>query len=218
MNKQHVTLLVLLDLSAAFNTVDHGILLEALNKLGVGGKAFEWFPSYLSGCCQRISVRGCQSESLKLNCGVPQGSCLGPLLFTIYTSSLLDVVQDYLPSFHCYADDAQLFVSFSPADKTGHSAAITAIERCIQVIRNWMHDNQLLSNEANEFLLIGKKQQLAKVNISHVKVGNAKIAPHSPSFFRLRMLGQKRQSNCSFKIDSRSATRSFGVFPLEVSL
>ena len=89
MNKQHVTLLVLLDLSAAFDTVDHGILLEALNKLGLGGNAFEWFRSYLSGRCQRISVRGCQSESLKLNCGVPQGSCRGPLLFINYTSSLL---------------------------------------------------------------------------------------------------------------------------------
>ena len=174
MNKQHVTLLVLLDLSAAFDTVDHGILLEALKKLGLGGKAFEWFRSYLSGRCQRISVRGCQSESLKLNCGVPQGSCLLPLVFTIYTRSLLDVVQDYLPSVHCYADDTQLYVSFSPADVTGHSAAI---ERCIQVIRNWMHENKLLLNEAKtEFLLIGTKQQLAKVNISHVKVGSANIA------------------------------------------
>ena len=181
MNKQHVTLLVLLDLSVAFDTVDHGILLEALKKLGLGGKAFEWSRSYLLGRCQRISVRGCQSESLKLNCGVPQGSCLGPLLFTIHTRSLLDVVQDYLPSVHCYADDTQLYVSFSPADVTGHSAAITAIERCIQVIRNWMHENQLLLNEAKtEFLLIGTKQQLAKVNISHVKVGSANIAPHPP--------------------------------------
>ena len=124
MNKQHVTLLVLLDFSVAFNRVDHGILLEALNKLGLGGKAFEWFQSYLSGRCQRISVRGCQSERL------------------------LDVVQDYLPSVYCYADDTQLYVSFSLADETGHSAAITAIERCIQVIRNWMHDNKLLLNEA----------------------------------------------------------------------
>ena len=157
MNKQHVTLLVLLDFIVAFNTVDHGILLEALNKLGLGGKAFEWFQSYLSGRCQRISVRGCQSERL------------------------LDVIQDYLPSVHCYADDTQLYISFSLADETGHSAAITAIERCIQVIRNWMHDNKLLLNEVKtEFLLIGTKQQLAKVNILHVKVGNANVAPHSP--------------------------------------
>ena len=194
MNKRHVTLLVLLDLSAAFDIVDYGILLEALKKLGLGGKAFEWFRSSLSGRCQRISLRGCQSESLKLNCGVPQGSCLGALLFTIYTRSLLDVVQDYLPSVHCYADDTQLFVSFSPADVTGHSAAITAIERCIQAIRNWMHENKLLLNEAKtEFLLIGTKQQLAKVNISHVKVGSANIAPHPP----VKSLGVWFDSNLS---------------------
>ena len=164
MNKQHVSLLVLLDLSAAFDTVVHDILLTALNKRKLGGRAFEWFRSYLSGRCQRISVRGCQSESFNLNCGVPQCSCLGPLLFTIYTSSLLHVIQDYLPSVHCYANDIQLYISFSPADETGHSDAIAAIEFCIQVIRNWMHDNKLLLIEdKTEFLQIDTKQQLAKV-------------------------------------------------------
>ena len=113
MNKQLVTLLVLLDLSTAFDTVDHDILLTALNKRKLGGRAFEWFRSYLSGRCQRISVRGCQSESFNLNCGVPQCSCLGPLLLTIYTSSLLGVIQDYLPSVHCYADDIQLYISLA---------------------------------------------------------------------------------------------------------
>ncbi|KAL9972767.1 hypothetical protein ACROYT_G019133 [Oculina patagonica] len=101
--------------------------------------------------------------------------------FTIYTSPLLDVIQDFLPSVHCYADDTQLYISFSPADETGHSDAIAAIERCIQVIRSWMHDNKLLLNEdKTEFFLIGTKQQLAKVNISHITVGSANIAPQSP--------------------------------------
>ena len=170
MNKRHVILLVLLDLSAAFNTVDHDILLTALNKRKLGGRAFEWFRSYLSGRCQRISVRGCQSESFNLNCAVPQGYCLGPLMFTIYTSSLLDAIQDHLPSVYCYADDTQLYISFRPADETGHSDAIAAIELCIQVIKNWMHDSKVLLNEyKTEFLLIGTKQQLAKVNISHCR-------------------------------------------------
>ena len=79
MNKQHVTLLVLLDLSAAFDTVEHKILLEALNTLGLGGRVSKWFRSYLSGRNQRILVRGCLSK-FDLNCEVPQGSCLGPLL------------------------------------------------------------------------------------------------------------------------------------------
>ena len=129
---------ILIDVSEAFDTVDHGILLEALYKLKLEGRVFEWFWSYFSGRCQRISVRGCQCRSFNENCGVPQGSFLGPLLFTIHTSSLRDVVQDYLPSIHCYGDDNQIYASFSPADETDHPA-IAAFEGCIQVISNWMH-------------------------------------------------------------------------------
>ena len=88
MNKQRVTLLVLLGLSAAFDTVDHNILMSSLSMLGLEGTALKWLSLYLTGRYQRISVRGCQSEKFNVNCGVPQGSCLGPLLFTIYTRSL----------------------------------------------------------------------------------------------------------------------------------
>ena len=79
MNKQHVTLLVLLDLSAAFDTVEHKIFLEALNTFGLGGRVSKWFRSYLSGLSKSILVRGFLSK-FDLNCEVPQGSCLGPLL------------------------------------------------------------------------------------------------------------------------------------------
>ena len=100
---------------------------------------------------------------------------LEPLLFTIYTSSLLEVVEKYLPSVHCYADDTQLYVSFRHADdtdETGHLDAITAINCCIKAIGCWMRENKLLLNEEKtEFLLIGTKQQLAKVDIGHFKVG-----------------------------------------------
>lgn len=122
---------------------------------------------YLSGHCQRIWVRGCQPESFNLHCVVPQGSCHSCLYH--FSSSPLDVVQDYFPSAHCYADDIHLYVSSSPAGETGHSDAIATIEHCIQVIKSWMHDNKLLLNEAKtKFLLIGTKQQLPKVNISYV--------------------------------------------------
>jgi len=181
MNKQQVALLVLLDLSAAFDTVDHVILLRALGSLGIGRTVIEWYRSYLWGRGQRMSVRECTSERCNLDCDVPQGSCLGPLLFSIYTSSLLNIVQDLLPTANCHADDNQLYVSFSPADENGQSDTIAAIESCVRVIRNWMHENRLLMNESKtEFLLIGTKQQLAKVTVEHVKLGNADIVPHSP--------------------------------------
>ena len=109
-------------------TVDHVILLRALGSLGIGRWVIDWYRSYLSGRGQRISVRGCTSERFNLDCGVPQGSCLGPLLFSIYTRSLLSIVQDLLPTVHCYTDDNELYVSFSPADENGQSDTITAME------------------------------------------------------------------------------------------
>ena len=93
MNKQHVTILVLLDLSAAFYTVDHSILLNRLSsKLGSNGATFDWSPSYLSGRSQRVSVRGAVSDKLDVGYGVPQGSCLGPLFFTVNSSAVFHVV------------------------------------------------------------------------------------------------------------------------------
>lgn len=93
MNKQHVTILVLLDLSAAFYTVDHSILLNRLSsKLGSNGTALDWFRSYLSGRSQRVFVRGAVSDKFDLRYGVPQDSCLGPLLFTVNSSAVSDVV------------------------------------------------------------------------------------------------------------------------------
>ena len=92
MNRQEVVLLVLLDLSAAFDTVEHSVLLSRLStSFGIRGTALEWFVSYLSGRSQVASVRN-------LSQGVPQGSCLRPLLFTLYASKLFEVVKRYLPS------------------------------------------------------------------------------------------------------------------------
>ena len=137
MNKQRVTLLVLLYLSAAFDIVDHKIMLDRLSsELGVSGSARVWFQSYLGGRSQRISGNDCVSEKFDVNSGVPQGSCLGPLLFTIYTSELFNIIKSHLPDVQCYADDTQLYVSFSPNDASGQTEAVAAIERCIKDIRS----------------------------------------------------------------------------------
>ena len=136
MNKQHVTLLVLLDLSAAFDTVDHNVLLSRLySKFGISGTAHEWFSSYLSGRSQRVMVQGNLSQNLNVDFGVPQGSCLRPLLFTIYASKFFDVIKVHLPTVHCYGDDTQLYVSFSPNKSTGQFEAVTAIQHCVDDIQ-----------------------------------------------------------------------------------
>ena len=111
MNKQHVTLLVLLDLRAAFDTVDHTILLKCLQSdFGISGQVFTWFKSYLDNRSQHISINGGESRPFKMKYGVPQGSCLGPLLFVIYTSKLFTILKTHLPDVHAYADDTQLYI------------------------------------------------------------------------------------------------------------
>ena len=90
MNSQHLTLMVLLDLSTAFDTVDHNILLERPRRdVGIRGKVLHWFSSYLSNRSQLVSIDGSFFRQFSLDCDAPQGYCLGPLLFVIYTSSLL---------------------------------------------------------------------------------------------------------------------------------
>ncbi|CAB3984911.1 Hypothetical predicted protein [Paramuricea clavata] len=115
MDQQRVSLLVLLDLSAAFDTVDHQVLLRSLEvSFGITGTALKWFKSYLTNRSQRVLINGNYSESFSLPHGVPQGSCLGPLLFTIYASKLFEIVKCHLPDVHAYADDTQLYLSFKP--------------------------------------------------------------------------------------------------------
>ena len=102
-----MTLLVLLDLSAAFDTVDPNILLtRSRSKLGLNGTAVLRVCSYLSGKTQRISVQGALSKLFHLRYGVPQRSFLGPFLFSIYASKIFDIVGRHLPKVHCYADDS----------------------------------------------------------------------------------------------------------------
>ena len=81
----------------------------------IRGTALNWFRSYLSDRSQRVSVHGVLSHPFDLNCGVPQGSCLGPLLFIIYASKLFKIVERYRPDAHCFADDTQLYLSFNPS-------------------------------------------------------------------------------------------------------
>lgn len=114
-----------------------------------------------------------------MNFGVPQGSCLGLLLFTVYASKLFDVVKDHLPTVHYYADDTHLYVSFSPNDETGEDEAVAVVQRCLGDIKLSMTTDKLLLNDKTEFAVIGTKQQLAKVQLNNLTIGQFEITPTS---------------------------------------
>ena len=136
MDAGKVTALTLLDLSAAFNTIDHTIPLSRLDDwFGVTRKALNWFKSYLTGRYQRIKLGDCLSSKASLKFGVPQGSVLGPLLFTLYTTPLSSMIFEHAIPHHLYADDSQLYVSFASGDS---AAALNGLQSCLASVQSWM--------------------------------------------------------------------------------
>ena len=137
-----------------------------------------WFESYLKGRSQQVSINGTLSKPFDLKCVVSQGSCLGPLLFTIYASKLFQILKPHLPSVHTYADATQLYLSFKPSDSSSAVEAVSAMQKCICDVRAWMREDQLMLNDdKTEFLIIGTRQQLSKVSIQSIKIGQTEVSP-----------------------------------------
>ncbi len=157
------SVLILLDLSATFDTVNHQIILSTIT-----GSALHWFESYLTGRSFRVSWGGEVSKEHQLVTGVPQGSVLGPLLFTIYTASLGPIIQAHGFSYNCYADGTQLYHSFQP----DNPIVAAWISGCLANISAWMNHLQL--NLAKTELLVFP----ATPNLQHdfiILLGSSKI-------------------------------------------
>ena len=82
-----------------------------------------------------------------MECGIPQGSCLGPFLFTLYTSRLFQIVQVHLSDVHCFADDTQLYISLRPNDASNELPTLNAMESCVDDIRSWVLTDSLKLND-----------------------------------------------------------------------
>ena len=152
----------LLDLSAAFDTVDHDIILHRLeSSFGITGAALAWIRSFLDGRTQAVTFCGERSSTNKLTCGVPQGSVLGPLLFILYTAEIIRIADTLGIRVHCYADDTQLYISGSERDTV---SLVSRITDCSNAISQWMSSNRLkLNGDKTQFIWLGSRQRLAKI-------------------------------------------------------
>uniref|UniRef100_A0A8C7XI96 Reverse transcriptase domain-containing protein n=1 Tax=Oryzias sinensis TaxID=183150 RepID=A0A8C7XI96_9TELE len=140
-----VSVLILQDLSAAFDTVDHGILLHRLQDwVGICGSALFWLKSYLEDRKYFVEIGSCVSDYMALTCGVPQGSILGPLLFNLCMLPLGQLIRSNNISYHNYADDSQIYVSLT----TGEYGPVDSLSHCLQQISAWMQNNFLQLNSS----------------------------------------------------------------------
>ena len=153
MDRGSASLLVLLDLSAAFDTIDHGVLLGRLAELGLGGTVLQWFRSFLADRSQKVVLGDACSAPRPLRFGVPQGSILSPMLFNIYMKPLGEVIRGFGVRCHQYADDTQLYLSFPPDSEE----AVEVLDRCLEAVGGWMRVNKLrLNPDKTEVLLVRK--------------------------------------------------------------
>ena len=164
---KNVSILALLDLSAAFDTLDHSILLKRLESFGFNDLVLKWFSSYLSDRSQCVNINNLFSNDVALPFGVPQGSVLGPLLYTLYTIPLGKIIQKHNLNYHFYADDTQLYLSVEPSCVND---LIFSVEQCISDVKDWMEINKLkLNDDKTEVILLNPKKY--QIDVSHVSIG-----------------------------------------------
>ena len=154
-DNQKSVVLVLLDLSAAFDTVDHSLLLARLStRFGICDQALDWFRPYLSDRTQYVRIQDVFSDVHVVPYGVPQGSVLGPLLHSLYTSPLGDIARSHGLSYHFYADDTQLYLSFETSSPEDMSTCTSALEDCVKDIDLWMLNNKLKLNSGKTEIIV----------------------------------------------------------------
>ena len=156
------SIVAFLDLSAAFDTPGHKIMLKRLNiTYGIHAKALQWMSSYLSDRQQSVTIGSISSKSVPLQSGVLQGSVLGPILFTLYTQPLSNTIQKHQFDYHKYADDTELEKAALPSD---FSQVSRETEVCVADVNDWMNKNKLkLNKEKTELLVLEDRTRLCQV-------------------------------------------------------
>ena len=187
------SLVVTLDLSSAFDCVMHSTLLSRLtDEYGVQGLASGWIKSYLNNRTQFVKVGNATSLASTVTVGVPQGSVLGPLLFTAYIAPVGRIVNEFGINYMSYADDLTLYMNLGPDP----SATEQRMSDCTSAVSKWLMSNGLLLNPAkSEVIRTGTSAQLNKINNDPVTVAGIPVSPKT----HIKMLGVTFDSRLNFE-------------------
>ena len=162
--RNETTIGIFLDLSKAFDTIDHNILLYKLEHYGLRGIVLEWFKNYLSNRKQFVSYNSCNSELKDIVCGVPQGSILGPLLFILYVNDITNT-SDVL-EFILFADDTTILYSHPNIENQ-----INRINEELKEVTNWFKANKLSVNASTtNYMILGTPRMVSNMDELNVNV------------------------------------------------
>ena len=177
LRKGHVDLSILVIRTPSTVIVNHSLLMELLkNNFGVCNTAWNWLNSYLTARNQLVNVNNVLSDIFTIEHGVPQGSCLGPMLFTLYTSPIFAIIKDRGLHIHGYADDLQVYGTFDPGNTDNVLSTTQALRDCICDIGVWSKNNSLkLNREKTLYMQIGSQPQLDKVEHTSLVVNDCTI-------------------------------------------
>jgi len=199
-----MVVLLMIDLSAAFDTLDHATLIKRFeHSFGITGEALQWVSSYLANRSQSVTINGEQSEESILQFGVPQGSVLGPKEYCMYTRPVGTIVRQHGMSHMSYADDTQAYEIFA---SQAHWPDTTAkIQSCMSAISSWMSNNSLKMNaDKFEFIVFHPKRQQFDPQEYSLTLANTTYQP----VLKVRNLGVVQDSQLKMEQQVSSVCRS----------
>jgi hypothetical protein len=202
--KKKVTIGVFIDLSKAYDTVDHRILLNKLEKYGLRGTVLRWFQSYLNDRKQYVSINNTVSNQMAVTCGVPQGSVLGPLLFLLYINDMVNC--STLLKFILFADDTNIFYSDSSLD-----GVFKIVNSELENLAVWFKVNKLSLNISKNNFILFNKQKNDKTSTLKLQIENNEITQVQSSKFLGVIIDKKLNWLEHIALVANKVSKSLGV-------